>query len=127
MATNPNDPNDGLFEDISEGDKPDEEESLKAYREALQQEWAEKNDPSDARKTIKNAKDTIREQLPDYLTNMRGLAMGAISESVKYNANKFLIEAVMAAGGVGAKDTLSELLEEFEDQKAESKDKKGTT
>lgn len=120
MATNPNDPNDGLFEDISEGDKPDEEESLKAYREALQQEWAEKNDPSNARQTIKNTKDAIRSQLPDYIANMRGLAMGAISESVKYNANKFLIEAVMAAGGVGAKDTLSELLEEFEEQKKEA-------
>ena len=123
MGKNPNDDNEGLFEDISNEDIPEEEESLKAYREALQQEWAEQNDPSNARQTIKQTKDAIRSQLPDYLANMRGLAMGAMSESVKYNANKFLIEAVLAAGGVGAKDTLAELLEEFEDEKkTESKE-----
>lgn len=124
MGKNANDDNEGLFEDISDkhnDDIPEEEESLRSYREALQQEWAEQNDPSNARQTVKQTKDAIRSQLPDYLANMRGLAMGALSESVKYNANKFLIEAVLATGGVGAKDTLAELLEEFEDEKKTEK------
>lgn len=112
------------FEDIS--DNPEEaedsqnsqdavDETLKAYREALEQEWKEKNDPTNLRQTAKNAKEEIARHVPDYLTNMRGLAMGSQSESVKYQANKWLLENALLPGGAGAKDTLAELLEEMEE------------
>jgi hypothetical protein len=94
---------------------------LKAYREALQQEWETKNDPTNAKETVKTTKEEIRRRLPDYLANMRGLAMGAMSESVRYQANKFLIEAVLSSGGVGQKDTLADLLEEMEEAEKEGK------
>lgn len=119
MADKPENP---MFEDISGKDSKgdtgntDQDASLKAYREALEQEWKDKNDPTNARQTAKNTKDKIRSELPDYITNMRSLAMGAISESVKYQANKFLIEAVLNPGGVGQADTLAELLQDMEEE-----------
>jgi hypothetical protein len=122
MADKSDIPEEPMFEDISgkdsKGDAGNtaEDTSLKAYREALEQEWKDKNDPTNARQTAKNTKDKIRSELPDYITNMRSLAMGAISESVKYQANKFLIEAVLNPGGVGQADTLAELLQDMEEE-----------
>jgi len=102
-----------MFEDMS--NEPKVDETLRAYREALQQEWEDKNDPTNLRQTAKNAKEEIAKHVPDYLTNMRALALGASSESVKYQANKWLLENALLPGGAGAKDTLAELLEEMEE------------
>jgi len=126
-AKDPNNDAEPLFESIDLSAEVAEDESLKAYRLALQQEWEEKTNPSNAREAAKIAKEQIRKDAPHYLANMRGLAMGAISESVKYQANKYLLDAVLLPGGAGAKDTLSELLEELDDaSNSQSKDKDPT-
>lgn len=110
-----------LFDDISDDEaeikKANEaaEESLQAYREALQQEWSEKSDPTNLRQVAKNTKEEIAKHVPDYLAIMRGLALGANSENVKYQANKWLLENALLPNGAGAKDTLTELLEEMEE------------
>lgn len=109
------------FEDISNDLPGDADETLKAYKLALQQEWEEKNDPTNLRQIAKNTKEEIAKYVPDYLTVMRGLALGASSESVKYQATKWLLENALLPNGAGAKDTLTELLEEMEEN---SKDKK---
>ena len=114
---------DSAFEDISDDEKEIEEannapdaadESLKAYREALQQEWSDKSDPTNLREIAKQTKEEIARHVPDYLAIMRGLALGAMSENVKYQANKWLLENALLPSGVGAKDTLTELLEEMD-------------
>jgi len=113
-SINPSNPPNPLFEEIDLSAEVGEDETLKSYREALQQEWSDKQNPANGREAAKLAKETIRKEAPDYLANMRGLAMGAISESVKYQANKYLLDAVLLPGGAGAKDTLGELLEELD-------------
>lgn len=115
------------FEDISNDEaeiekaKEAAEESLQAYREALQQEWTEKSDPTNLRQIARNTKEEIARHVPDYLAIMRGLALGAMSENVKYQANKWLLENALLPNGAGAKDTLTELLEEMEEESKGSK------
>jgi methanogenic corrinoid protein MtbC1 len=108
------------FEDISNDEeeikaaKDAADESLKAYREALQQEWSDRIDSTNLREIAKQTKEEIARHVPDYLAIMRGLALGANSESVKYQANKWLLENALLPTGAGAKDTLTELLEEMD-------------
>jgi hypothetical protein len=120
------------FEDISNDEaeikKANDaaDETLQAYREALQQEWSEKADSTNLREIAKQTKEEIARHVPDYLAIMRGLALGAMSENVKYQANKWLLENALLPSGVGAKDTLTELLEEM-DAEAKKSDAKDTT
>ena len=120
-----------MFEDISgkpDGANENVDETLKAYREALEQEWETQNDPTNLRQTAKQTKEAIAAKVPDYLANMRSLAMGAISESVRYQANKYLLDAALLPGGAGAKDTLGELLEEMNAaSETDDKEKKGVS
>lgn len=122
--TNPENPEQPLFEDISGQQGKGEnavDETLKAYREALQQEWEDKHDPTNLRQVAKQTKEEIAKHVPDYLTVMRGLALGAQSESVKYQAVKWLLENALLPNGAGAKDTLTELLEEMEENSKDTK------
>jgi intergrase/recombinase len=123
MSENPENSDKPLFEDISNSHNKSEEvvdETLKAYREALQQEWAEKGDTTNLRQIARNTKEEIAKHVPDYLSVMRGLALGATSESVKYQATKWLLENALLPNGAGAKDTLTELLEEMEENSKKS-------
>jgi len=116
-ADTPQDANDKMFEEIDlSATAPSSEvtESLKAYKEALEQEWADKNDPSNAREIAKQTKEEIAKHVPDYLVTMRGLALGAVSETVKFQATKWLLESALLPGKAGAKDTLADLLEEMD-------------
>lgn len=114
-----------LFEDISnnkDSGKSNTDETLALYRKALEEEFAEQNDPSNVRAIAKKTKEEIAKHVPDYLVTMRGLSLGAVSESVKFQATKWLLENALLPGGAGAKDTLAELLEEMEGE-SKKKDK----
>jgi hypothetical protein len=114
-----------LFEDISNKLPSNDEqnkETLALYKKALEQEFAEQNDPSNIRGIAKKTKEEIAKHVPDYLVTMRGLSLGAVSESVKFQATKWLLESALLPGGAGAKDTLAELLEEMEAGSSQSKE-----
>jgi len=114
-----------MFEDLSDNSKSsNSSESLALYKKALEQEFAEQNDPTNIRQIAKKTKEEIAKHVPDYLVTMRGLSLGAGSDSVKFQATKWLLENALLPGGAGAKDSLAELLEEME---SESKPKEITT
>jgi hypothetical protein len=129
MDKNNEQPDEPMFEDISDKLGPAKpmndadsasRETIRAYKEALEQEWNEKNDPTNLRQTAKQAKEEIAKHVPDYLVTMRGLSLGALSESVKFQATKWLLDNALLPGGAGATDTLSELLEEMEENSKKS-------
>ena len=124
MAADAENPFEDISDDEAEIKKANDaaDESLKAYREALQQEWSDKADSTNLREIAKQTKEEIARHVPDYLAIMRGLALGAMSENVKYQANKWLLENALLPTGAGAKDTLTELLEEMDTASKKSTD-----
>ena len=115
-STNPDEP---MFEDLSDkvpGNTSNTDETLALYKKALEQEFADSQDPSNVRAIAKKTKEEIAKHVPDYLVTMRGLSLGATSESVKFQATKWLLESALLPSGAGARDTMTELLEEMEQE-----------
>lgn len=124
MSENTDNNAEPMFEDLSDKVEETAEGKLALYKKALEQEFAEQNDPTNTRAIAKKTKEEIAKHVPDYLVTMRGLSLGAVSESVKFQATKWLLENALLPGGAGAKDTLGELLEELNEA---SSTKEGTT
>jgi hypothetical protein len=120
----PSEPSEPLFEDLSQAVPKNTEETLALYKKALEQEFSDSTDGTNIRAIAKKTKEEIAKHVPSYLVTMRGLSLGATSESVKFQATKWLLENALLPGGAGAKDTLAELLEEME---SESKAKDTST
>lgn len=103
-----------MFEDISK--EPEEsayDEIRAAYLKAIQQEMKDMNKDATAREVAKNTRNLIVEAIPESFATMRALSIGAASESVRYNASKWILENALLPDKAGSKDVMAELLEEM--------------
>jgi hypothetical protein len=108
------------FEDVSE-EYTEAEEARKAYLDAIKQEWDKRLDNGlTAREIANDTKSKIYEMVPDALASMRTLAVAAVSESVKYQASKWLLENALLPNKAGSGDPLTELLEEMANSTADT-------
>lgn len=121
MDDNANKP---MFEDISTEQDTDAYEQLRqTYLTQISKEMREMNQDATARQVAKNTRSKIVDTIPEALATMKALSIGAASESVRFNAAKWLLENSLLPGRAGEKDTMAELLEEMEElEKSQQED-----
>lgn len=118
--------NNDMFEEIDPSDVGKVDETLAKYKLALEQEFAETSNGTNLREVSRKTKEQLVSLVPEALTSMRGLAIGAESESVRFGASKWILENVLLPNKAGSRDTLADLLEEMEEQTSNTKTESST-
>lgn len=89
-----------------------EEEQLKLYRKALEEEFLQSNGVAGQRKTAKETKEAINELIPEALVGLKRLIKFSSSESTKLRACTWVLENALSLKGIAnTDDPLAALLE----------------
>jgi len=121
------------FEPIEEKEIPtsevpelteEQQEQLHLYKKALEEELIDSETGSDVRQIRDKTRTKLIDLVPDALTSMKYLSTGANSDSVRYQASKWILDSVLAPNGnASTKDAMQELLEEMLDNEKKKKKK----